>query len=352
MLALRPDDLRTHAGVSSTVGVIAKSPPMPIRKLNSVTERAGVNYIRGVVEANNSVFKEQDLRHDYGHDAFVLLVEGEQVLSKEIAMQIKSGASYCTPTTCKIPATGGQLTFWAGHDMDTLGVVHDPDEGVAYWVDLKIEARHRTRGRREQTGAVIEFPKCPLNRFDVRMFREFLVPTLQGKVPLIDLQTALTWARSDDLDTHDLGARILTVRHYVEPDAWATMLDIFRQREPETVTPRIAIAFAKMMGHPDDGYSMEKAPPELRADIRQKILQFGSEEIAKLLFYVDDSGFERPSTGYSLMSVLGARSDCTIIFANIRDDFRFNTEIRDKAEHLLAIDNYDPHFFWHWHKDR
>jgi hypothetical protein len=48
---------------------------LPVRKLNTVTERACVNYVRGVVEANNSVFKELDLRHDYGHDAFVLLVE-------------------------------------------------------------------------------------------------------------------------------------------------------------------------------------------------------------------------------------------------------------------------------------
>ena len=89
---------------------------MPIRKRSSATERLGVNYVRSIVEENNSVFKEIAQQHDYGHDAFVLLVEGEQVLPKEIAMQIKSGASYCTLTTCKIPATASQLTFWKGHD--------------------------------------------------------------------------------------------------------------------------------------------------------------------------------------------------------------------------------------------
>jgi hypothetical protein len=131
-------------------GVMSKEPfQLPIRKLNTVTERAGVNYVRNAVEANNCVFKEQDVRHDYGHDAFVLLVEGEQVLPKEIAMQIKSGASYCTATTCKIPATGAQLMFWANHDFETLGVVYDPSEDLAYWVDLKAEARQLTRGRRE-----------------------------------------------------------------------------------------------------------------------------------------------------------------------------------------------------------
>jgi hypothetical protein len=150
-----------------------------------------VNFVRNAVEVNNSVFKEQDLRHDYAHDAFVMLVEGKHVLPKEIAMQIKSGTSYCKPTTCNIPAKAGQLTFWAGHDMDTLGIVYDPDEDMAYWVDLKVEARQRTRGQREQTGAVIEFPKSPWNRFDARMFREFLVPTLQGKTPLIGMWNML-----------------------------------------------------------------------------------------------------------------------------------------------------------------
>jgi len=189
---------------------------MPTRKLNSVTERAGVNYVQRVVEANNSVFEEKDLRHDYGHDAFVLLVEGERVLPKEIAMQIKSGASYCTPTTCKFWATGAQLTFWAGHDMETLGVVYNPAEDMAYWVDLKAEAMHRTRDRKEQTGAVIEFPKSAWNRLDERMFRDFVVPVLQRKSPILDLETSVEWANSDDLTTHDIGVRVLLARHWRE----------------------------------------------------------------------------------------------------------------------------------------
>lgn len=331
---------------------MSKEPfPLPIRKLNTVTERAGVNYVRNAVEVNNCVFKEQDLRHDYGHDAFVLLVEGEQVLPKEIAMQIKSGVSYCTPTACKIPATGAQLMFWANHDFDTLGVVYDPNENLAYWVDLKVEARHLTRGRREHTGAVIEFPKSSWNKLDALMFREFLIPTLLGKAPLIDLETAIEWASSEDLDTHDLGIRILSARHYREDAAWKAMLAIYHQREPARMTPRIGIALAKMIGHHDDGFSMRSAPEAVQAYVREEILGFGATELAKLLAYVDDMGFERPSSGYSLMSVLAARSDCTTIFAEIRDNPAFGDETRRKAGHLIAMDKYDPRFFGFWHKD-
>jgi hypothetical protein len=228
---------------------------MPIRRKSSVTERAGVNYVRGVVEANNSVFKEMN-QYDYGHDAFVLLVEGEQVLPKEIAMQIKSGASYCTPTTCKIPARAGHLAFWAGHDLVTLGVVYDPGENVAYWVDLQAEARDRTRGRLQSAGAVIEFQKAEWNRLDTHMFGAFLVPTLQRETPHMSLETSIAWARSEDLDTHDLGVRLLSGRHYRAPEMWFTLLDLLRQRDPARITPHVWIALVKMIGHHDDGYSL------------------------------------------------------------------------------------------------
>ena len=279
---------------------------MPIRQRNLITERAGVNYVREVVEANNSVFKEMN-QYDYGHDAFVLLVEGEQVLPKEIAMQIKSGASYCTAKTCKIPATAGHLAFWAGHDLVTLGVVYDPAEDVAYWVDLQAEARDRTRRRLQSTGAVVELKKAEWNRLDPHMFAAFLVPTLQHKAPHMSLQTSIAWARSEDLETHDLGVRILSARHCQAPEMWSTLLELFRHRDPARVTPHVWIALVKMIGHHDDDYSYRDAPDELKRSVRQEIFRFGAVEMAKLLFYVDDYGFDRPSSGYSLMAIFGAR---------------------------------------------
>jgi homoserine acetyltransferase len=316
---------------------------MPVRKKNTITERAGVNYVRSVVEANNSVFKEIDRQHDYGHDAFVLLVEGEQVLPKEIALQIKAGATYCTATTCRIPATAGQIAFWAGHDLVTLGVVYDPDEDAAYWVDLQTEARNRTFGRREQAGAVIEFRKSGWNRLDARLFAQFLVPTLQGKAPYVDLKTATAWARSDDPETHHIGVSTLVVRHPREPESWA--------RSPEDLSSDVCIGLAKMMGHDDIGFYSDQVPADLRRHVRQHVLQFGPRELAKVLAHVEQYDFSRPSMGYSLLPVLGARSDSPAVIAAIRDDATFDPEIRAKAAHLLAIYEDDPHWFGFWRRD-
>ena len=322
---------------------------MPIRKANSITERLGVNFVRGVVELNNSIFKEIDQRHDYGHDAFVLLVEGEHVIPKEVALQIKSGTSYCTPTECKIAASAGHLAFWAEHDLETLGVVFDPSKNSAYWIDLKAEARAQLVGT-SRVGATIRYPKSAWNRFDAHLFSAFLVPALQGKVPNIGLSTSIEWAKSDDLDTHDVGVKILAARHPSELRTWYTILELFRERDPARLTPRAWIALVKIVGHHDDG-GTHKVPQIIKQSVLSEVLCFGPNELTRLLFHVDESGFDRPSNGYSLMALIGARAVSQEIIATIRDSEELDQDIREKAALLLAMQEHDPRWFGWWRKE-
>ena len=67
---------------------------------NLTTERAGVNFVRGVVEGAGSLFKEINLQHDFGQDATMVLVIDGHVRPREIAFQIKSGASYVSLAGC------------------------------------------------------------------------------------------------------------------------------------------------------------------------------------------------------------------------------------------------------------
>jgi len=52
---------------------------------NLVTERAGVNFVRGVVEGAGSLFKEINLQHDFGQDATMVLVVDGHVQPREVA---------------------------------------------------------------------------------------------------------------------------------------------------------------------------------------------------------------------------------------------------------------------------
>ncbi|HYC05550.1 MAG TPA: DUF4365 domain-containing protein [Azospirillaceae bacterium] len=322
---------------------------MAKRKWNSATERQGVNFVRCAIEANNSVFKEIDVRHDYGHDAFVLFVNGENVTSKEVALQIKSGKSYCRKYTCRIPATRQHLEFWRSHDLITLGVVYDPAENTAYWIDLKEEARYLIRQHRAQSNFVIEFPKSPWNMLNEEMFRRVLLQTIQGKAPDLSLKTAVEWSNSDDYDTHCIGIRVMTARYWRVLEAWETMVSLFHNRPPANVTPNLAIGFSRVLGHPDD-CSMMDAPSEVKNLVTNEVLSFGPIEIAKVLSYVGESGFGRPSSGYSLLPVLAARESCRDIFAKIRDDGKNDEEIRENAAILLMIAEEDPGFILWCHK--
>lgn len=98
---------------------------------NLVTERAGINHARVVVERSGSLFKEINLQHDFGHDATILLVIDGEVQPCEVALQVKSGQSYNTEFNCHLPATAGHIDFWAGHDLTTLGIVYDPEMDAA-----------------------------------------------------------------------------------------------------------------------------------------------------------------------------------------------------------------------------
>ena len=132
---------------------------------------------------------------------------------------------------------------------------------------------------------------------------------------------------------------------------WSTLLELW-QRDPSQLTPRVWLSLVKIVGHHDDGGSYQDTPKEIKQAVLREVLGFGPAELAKLLFHVDDYGFDRPSNGYSLMSLLGARFDSPKIIAVIRDSPAFDSETRSKAALLLAIQEHDPRWFGWWRKDR
>ena len=78
---------------------------MAKRKQNIITSRAGVNFLRNVVENTGSIFNEIHQENDVGIDAIVEFFSDEQPVNKLVAFQVKSGASYydIKNEECKIP---------------------------------------------------------------------------------------------------------------------------------------------------------------------------------------------------------------------------------------------------------
>ena len=320
-------------------------------RANLITERSGVNHARSVVEQAGCLFKEINLQHDYGHDGTMMLVINGEVRPREVALQIKSGASYVSGEECFLPASAAHIHFWAEHDLVTLGVVYDPAAQSAYWFDLQAAARE-FRQQDRTSGTTFRFGKLLWNRFDTQQVSSVLLPTLLGEAPTVALEELIAWVNSEDLETHDLGVRVIRSRHYQSARAWNFLIDTFEARPSDQLTMSIGIALAKLLGHDDLGFYSGQIPEDIRRAAIARVLKFGTPEIAKILGLIEDYSFDRPSDGYSLLPVLGSRAESMSILAAIRDDPEHESRIRDYAAALLTWHAQDPEWWRFWRRDR
>jgi hypothetical protein len=165
------------------------------------------------------------------------------------------------------------------------------------------------------------------------------------------LDTLRLWVASDDLETHDLGVRILRARYYTDANAWNCLIDAFLARSPEQLTMQIGIALAKLLGHDDLGFYSGQIPDVVRRPAVERVLGFGVPEIAKVLGLIEDHNFDRPSDGYSLLPILGAKAASMAILAAIRDDPAQGDDIRDHAAGLIEWHAQEPHWWRFWRRD-
>ena len=321
---------------------------LPVRKASNTAERRGIAFVRNAVEDANCVFKEIDRASDYGHDAFILLVDGEQVMPQEFAVQVKAGQSYCKPNGFSFHATNAQLNFWAQHPLATLGVVYDPDALCAWWVDLKQETKSSPIN---DSGRTIRFAKEDWNRFDAESFKLIVLPVLLGEPPRIDLDTAITWLQSDSWDTHDLGARTLISRHKGDMASWIALLAAFRTRGRKA-SFSVYLSVVRIVGHPEEGPLPNSIPEEKRSALREQILSFDESEVVELLHFVDDNGFERGGAGYGLFAILPNITDHISILNRIRSNKGIQENIRESAALLVAIRNNDPDWWELWKRSK
>ncbi len=107
----------------------------PKIRQNRPIERAGINATRSLFEASKHIFQEVDLGNDFGKDAYVDLVEGNQVTGVCVALQIKSGEKYRRASAYAIPIDDHE-DVWRQSTIPVAGIVHDAVSGQLYWVSI------------------------------------------------------------------------------------------------------------------------------------------------------------------------------------------------------------------------
>jgi hypothetical protein len=112
-------------------------------KTNS-TSKAGINYVRTIVESDNLIFQKIDQENDVGIDALIEVVKKERPTGNFIAAQIKSGKSYFDKKSnfCKFPI-GGHRDYWSNYSLPVYGIVFINEFESAYWIDIKHYLKNR-----------------------------------------------------------------------------------------------------------------------------------------------------------------------------------------------------------------
>jgi hypothetical protein len=301
------------------------------KKKHTIVEREGINFTRTVVEQNNCIFHEIHKENDFGNDAFFELVENENVRGICLAAQIKSGESYCSGTICRIPADREHFEYWSKHSLPVIGIVYDPREKCAYWINITNYLRSNN-ALIERGPYTISFEKTEINKLDIDGFQTFFLPFFLNKPVLLAYDRSLAFAQSDSFDKHSLGIRSLLYGYRNQEQTWDDLIRIFRERDQEQTSGMLIYILAHIPGHPDIFWHSGNIIDEnLRKLIKEKMSSFSRKDIEKLLDFVGEEGFGRGTIGQSVDAIISIVNDSPVTLTEIIKDESVDSETRQFA---------------------
>ncbi|MBU4263728.1 MAG: DUF4365 domain-containing protein [Proteobacteria bacterium] len=306
---------------------------MTAYKKSAITAKEGINFIRSVVESGGSLFIKIEQENDLGIDAILEFIENEYPLNKQIAIQIKSGASYYTAKAkeCAFPS-GSHRTYWSRYPLPVFGLVYVPALQTAYWINIK----HYLEQNPE--AAVIRFPATEANKFNTATFNNLFVPAVIGKTPVLDFDEAFKLAHSQEASEIYLGLLVLFRRFPNKTAVWDELVRTFIERPTTEIPPVLLYWLAHIPGHGDIFYYGETPSAETRAYASGLFARFGVEEVIKLLSFIDpEEQIGRGTLGQSVEAIVSSLPNAATMLREIIRLHGVEMSIREFAALILAM---------------
>lgn len=308
---------------------------MVLYKETNVTAKKGINFIRSAVEGAGSLFHKIEGENDLGIDALIELIRDEVPLNRQIAVQIKSGASYYNSPgeQCLIPVQDHR-EYWLNHPLPVLGIVFVPSLGRAYWTDIKTYLKDNP-GK-----SVIRYHTSDANRFDRSTFGRIFVPTILREIPDLTLPEGIQLFRSSKQDESDLGLITLFRRYPNSESTWNELVQAFRDWPFEDIPDVMAYFLAHIPWHPDICHIGESITEKTKTHARKLFAGFGKSEIEKLLAFIDEeAGIARGTIGQSVEAIISAVPNSLQCLTEIVVDVNLLPFTRECAALILAMKN-------------
>jgi hypothetical protein len=303
-------------------------------KINS-TSKAGINYVRTIVESHNCIFQKIDQENDVGIDALIELVKNERPTGNFIAAQIKSGKSYFDKNAnlCKFPI-GNHRDYWSNHSLPVYGIVFIPEFESAYWINIKDYLKQNP------TVTVISFEPTLVNIINQNTFITQFIPHLTGELPNLDYEFAKQLFLSPNSDEMYLGLHTLFKKHADKNEVWKLFVDFFQEHTIDGIPDPLVYYLSVIPWHPDMLFYNDTHTPKSREYGKTLIKKFTKEDVIKLLHFVDEETMiSRGSLGQSVEAIVSIIPNFSKYLEEIIADNEINIKIREVAAVIHAYHN-------------
>ncbi len=274
---------------------------MTRRTRAAVKGRSGINYVRTLVDSKACLFHE--IHDDIGNDAFIELTEKGRGTGCCVAAQVKSGESFRAKDHYFIDADADHVTYWKSHLMPVAGIVFDPDEHLAFWVDITAWTKSGPPSGR------INVPRDqPLTEGTFEDFRRHFLQYQQEFSSDAHFGRALdSFATASSRDGAFEALRALFAFHRNRPATWVYICQSLRRLARFGLVAAAANVLRHVPGHGDVFWSDKNEMDEAARDSAREALRqnIGTSEILLMLDAVDeDHWFYRGSVGQDVHSIV------------------------------------------------
>lgn len=314
------------------------------RKCSQSTSRDGINFVRSLVERENSTFQEIDLHNDLGNDAYVEFVVEENATGCCVALQIKSGSSYRSSSgRYSFQADRDHFEYWASHTLPVLAVVFDPERGVAAWCDI-------TDHLRSQPSIIDDGPYAihvdrEFSKSTFPEFRDYCLHYRDQYSREPNFGRALeSFSARENVERCFDGLRALHAFHRNQSATWYYLISCISNYRGHPILRQLIVLLCHIPGHGDIFWGKQNI---ISTEVRRRVLllmaeRFDRRDAITLLSAIDEAGVDRGTIGQCVHALVDVMVDVVGVMESIAVDPDQDERIRDSAI-LFSVSSAQSH---------
>ena len=306
----------------------------PIRKKTNAITRKGVNFLKDIIESDNSIFNEIHQENDIGIDATIELIINEKPTNVIIAVQIKSGKSYyqSDKMECSIPVDD-HFDYWKNYPLPVYGIVFVPSLNCAFWCDIKKHLKIDSKI------SVIKFNANETNKINKNSYKNIFKPYLLKNIPNLSFNKALSLFKSKNYEEFILGMVVLFKKHANKNIVWDNFINYILDNESERIPYQLIHYLAHIPWHGDIWYKKESYTDNSKEYAKSLIKKFKSNTVLKLLSLIDDEMICRGSIGQDVEAIISIIPNISKILYELLINENIPDFIKNNAAIIFAYYN-------------